>query len=138
MKRYLLTFFSGFAIFLSRVASVKAAATTPPSGSGDSGGDASPIFSLKNPLPSLNNLGDIFNILLSLAFFVAGVAMFFNLVIGGIQWISSGGDQKALDSARRRLTNAVVGLIIVVAAYAIALILEKVFGIRIVSGFSFS
>ena len=97
-----------------------------------------PIFSLKNPLPSLDNLGDIFNILLSLAFFVAGVAMFFNLVIGGIQWISSGGDPKALDSARRRLTNAVVGLIIVVAAYAIALILQQVFGIRIVSGFSFS
>ena len=41
-----------------------------------------PIFSLKNPLPNLDNLGDIFNILLSLAFFVAGVAMFFNLVIG--------------------------------------------------------
>ena len=97
-----------------------------------------PIFSLKNPLPNLDNLGDIFNILLSLAFFVAGVAMFFNLVIGGIQWISSGGDPKALDSARRRLTNAVVGLIIVVAAYAIALILQQVFGIRIVSGFSFS
>ena len=96
------------------------------------------MFTIKNQIPKLDNLGDIFNILLSLAFFVAGVAMFFNLVIGGIQWISSGGDPKALDSARRRLTNAVVGLIIVVAAYAIALILQQVFGIRIVSGFSFS
>ncbi len=97
-----------------------------------------PIFNLKNPLPSLDNLGDILNILLNLAFFVAGVAMFFNLVIGGIQWINAGGDPKAMDSARKRITNAVVGLIIVVAAYAIALILQQVFGIKIVSGFSFS
>lgn len=97
-----------------------------------------PIFDIPNPIPSLDNLGDIFNNLLSLAFFVAGVAMFFNLVIGGIAWITAGGDPKAMDSARRRITNAVIGLIIVVAAYAIALILQQVFGINIVSGFSFS
>lgn len=105
----------------------------PPPSAGGSG----PIFSLKNPLPQLTNLGDILNILLTLAFFVAGLFMFFNLVVGGIQWINSGGDPKALDAARGRLTNSVIGLIVVVAAYAVALILEQVFGIKIVTGFSF-
>jgi hypothetical protein len=95
------------------------------------------IFSLENPIPSLDNLGDVFNVLLGLAFFVAGALMFFNLVIGGIQWITSGGDAKQLDSARGRITNSIVGLIIVVAAFAIALILERVFGISLVSGFTF-
>lgn len=95
-----------------------------------------PIFKIPNFLP-FTNLGQILKNLLTLAFFVAGVAMFFSIVLGGIQWITAGGDPKAMDSARRRITNAVIGLIIVVAAYAIALILEQVLGIRIVSGFTF-
>src|SRR3989344_3080598 len=93
-----------------------------------------PIFKIPN-LPPFTNLGQIFNAILALAFFVAGLAFFITLLIGGIQWITAGGDPKALDSARRRITNALVGLIIVVVAYAIALILEQVLGIRIVSGF---
>ncbi len=97
-----------------------------------------PIFKIPNPIPELDNLGDVLNILLGFILFIAGLLMFFNLVIGGIQWITSGGDAKALDSARGRITNSIIGLIIVVAAFAIALILEQVFGINIVSGFNFS
>ena len=109
------------------IQSVNAQPTTQATSSGR-------IFTIPNLLP-FNNLGEIFNALLALAFFVAGLAFFITLLIGGIQWITAGGDPKALDSARRRITNALVGLIIVVAAYAIALILEAVLGIRIVSGF---
>lgn len=97
-----------------------------------------PLFEITNPIPKFNNLGQILNVLLQLIFFVAGVAMFFSLIFGGIQWITAGGDPKAMDSARRRITNSVIGLVIVVAAYAIALILEQVFGIKIVTGFNFS
>ncbi|HSX58450.1 MAG TPA: hypothetical protein VLE47_04245 [Candidatus Saccharimonadales bacterium] len=96
-----------------------------------------PIFTIPN-FSGFTNLGQILQTLLTLAFFVAGVAMFFSLIIGGIQWIVAGGDPKAIDSARRRITNSLIGLIIVVAAYAIALILQQVFGISIVSGFKFS
>lgn len=96
------------------------------------------IITIPNPIPKLDNLGDILNILLGIIFFIAGLLMFFNLVLGGIQWISSGGDAKALDAARGRITNSIIGLIIVVAAFATALILEQVFGINIVSGFNFS
>jgi hypothetical protein len=120
--------------YLLKAAPTLAAPLTPASSTQEEG---EPIFELENKLP-FDNLGDLLTNLLTLAFFVAGVAMFFMLVIGGIQWISSGGDPKALDAARSRITNAVVGLIIVVAAFAIALILEKVLGINIVSGFNFS
>ncbi|HEY4694478.1 MAG TPA: hypothetical protein VIH52_00775 [Candidatus Nanoarchaeia archaeon] len=95
-----------------------------------------PIFTVKNPL-GFTNLGEIFQSLLTLAFFVAGLAFLAMLVLGGIQWISAGGDAKALDAARTRITNAVVGLVIVVAAYALTAIVEQVFGISIVGGFNF-
>src|SRR3989344_5131310 len=87
-------------------------------------------------LTGFTNLGQLLKVLLLLAFFVAGVAFFFNLIVGGIQWISSGGDPKAITAARSRITQGAVGLIIVVAAFAITLIVGQVFGLNIF-GFNF-
>src|SRR3972149_12014150 len=95
-----------------------------------------PILSIKNPL-GFTNLGEIFQALLTLAFFLAGIAFLAMLVLGGIQWITAGGDAKALDAARTRITNAVVGLVIVVAAYALTAIVEQGVGISTVGGFNF-
>lgn len=89
-------------------------------------------FTLNNP--GFSDLGPLIAILMSLAFAVAGIFFFAQLLIGGIRWISAGGDSKAVDSARDRITNALMGIILVVAAYAIILIIEKTLGIRIVSG----
>ena len=110
------------------------AASTDTGGGGGSG--PSTIFNVKNPF-GFTNLTSIINVLISLVFFVAGLALFLNLVLGGIQWINAGGDEKAMSSARNRITNAIIGLIIVVAAFAITKIVGAVFGISIVGGFNF-
>lgn len=78
-----------------------------------------------------DNIGGLLNVLVQLAFFVTGLAFFFNLIIGGIQWINAGGDPKAMNAAQTRITNSIIGLLIVVAAYAIALVMGQVFGINI-------
>lgn len=98
---------------------------------------SSALFKIPRLIP-FDNIGDILNILLTLAFFLTGVFFFFNLVAGGITWISAGGDPKALGAARARITNALIGLIIVVASYAIAAIVGQVFGLSIVRGFNFT
>ncbi len=77
------------------------------------------------------NLGKLMSNALALLFFFAGLLTFFYIVVGGIQWITAGGDAKAAQSARDRITAAVVGLIVVVAAFAITLILGQVFGINL-------
>jgi hypothetical protein len=94
------------------------------------------LFVIPN-LSGFSNLGGILQVLLSLTFFVAGIFMFFNIIIGGISWIGSGGDPKAMQSSRGRITNAIIGLVIVVSAYAVAAIVGQVFGISIVNGFQF-
>jgi len=88
-------------------------------------------------LSPFKNLSGLIDNLVQLAFFVAGVFFFFNLLVAGIQWIGAGGDSKALQSARGRMTNALIGLIIVVAAFAITRIVERVLGISITGGFRF-
>lgn len=82
----------------------------------------------KSQVP-FTNLGQLMSNALALLFFFAGLLTFFFIVIGGIQWITAGGDAKAAQAARDRITAAVVGLIVVVAAFAITLILGQVFGI---------
>lgn len=63
---------------------------------------------------------------------VAGAVIFFiMLLIGAIQWISSGGDKAATEAARGRITNAIVGLVILLSLFAIANLLGSFFGVNI-------
>ena len=66
------------------------------------------------------------------ALFIAGFLLtFMMLIIGGIQWITSGGDKQALEKARNGITNAIMGLVIVGAAYAVMTLVGQFFGINI-------
>lgn len=62
---------------------------------------------------------------------LAAVIFFFVLVIGGIQWILSGGDKAGAETARKRITAALVGLAIVFVAWAIGTLVNSLFGINI-------
>jgi hypothetical protein len=64
---------------------------------------------------------------------VAALIAFFFLVIGGIKWITSGGDKEGTAKAQGTITAALVGLVIVFAAWAIIKLLEVFFGIQILS-----
>lgn len=76
---------------------------------------------------------DIISGLIKGAMVVAAVVFFFILVIGGIRWIASGGDKSATEGARSQITAALVGLVIVFAAWAIVALIETFFGIDIFS-----
>lgn len=59
----------------------------------------------------------------------AGIWFLFHILIGGFNWISAGGDKAKLQSSRDKLTNAFIGLIVVVAAWAILALAGSFFGI---------
>jgi hypothetical protein len=61
---------------------------------------------------------------------VAGAIWFlFQILTAGLGWISAGGDKNKLTEARERLTNAFIGLTVVVAAWAILALAGVFFGI---------
>jgi len=62
---------------------------------------------------------------------IAALLFFFMLVLGGIQWIISGGDKAGSENARKKITSALVGLAIVFAAWAIATLINSLFGVDI-------
>lgn len=75
------------------------------------------------------DLGTFVSRTISAIILVAGLATLMYLIYGGIQWISSGGDKGKLEEAKAKLTNGIIGLGIVVSAWAVYLLLDYFFGI---------
>lgn len=49
----------------------------------------------------------------------SGVGLFIMLLSAGFRFLFSSGDQKKLEQARGTMTNAIVGLVIIISAYLI-------------------
>lgn len=64
----------------------------------------------------------------------AFVLAFIFLIIGGIRWIVAGGDEKGVAGARGMITSALIGLVIVLVAYALIRLVEIFFGFNIITG----
>lgn len=71
--------------------------------------------------------------LIGLAFVVGTIIFFFVLVLGAIQWISSGGDKQALEGARSKITNAVIGVVILFSLFAVLSLIQNFFKISIMT-----
>jgi amino acid transporter len=88
---------------------------------------------VKNPAPDLfpNPFGTnptvesiiygVINILLSFAF---AIAVLF-LIIGGYQYMSSGVNAGLAEKGKKTLTNAIIGIVIIVASYTIISIIYR-------------
>lgn len=68
-----------------------------------------------------------------IAFFtvVAGIIFIFQFLIGGFNWLTSSGDKAKLETAQQKLINSVIGLVIVLSAYALISLMAAVLGIDI-------
>jgi len=82
------------------------------------------------PIPFLST---ILTNLVTLTFIVGSVIFFFMLVSGAIQWIASGGDKQGLEAAKGRISNAIIGIVILLSTFAVIKLIEIFFGIKILT-----
>lgn len=82
------------------------------------------------PLSTITISGMV-STLIKLILVIAALLAFIFLVIGGIKWITSGGDKEGTKGAQSTITAALVGLVIVFAAWAIMNLIQTFFGIQI-------
>lgn len=66
-------------------------------------------------------LVDIIEILL---YFAGGIAVLF-LIIGGFQYIAARGNEETTEKAKKTITGAIIGIIIIVMAFAIVAIVNS-------------
>lgn len=88
---------------------------------------------LANP-GSAANAGVLFNSTLSKIIGVMTVVAFiwftFQIVIGAIRIVASGGDKGAIEGARKQITTGIIGIVIVVAAIFIVSLVGQILGLN--------
>jgi len=69
---------------------------------------------------SLFGTGGLINTISNVVFGLVGTIAVLYLILGGISYITSQGDQKKIEGAKNTILYAIVGIVIVIASYAIA------------------
>jgi len=82
----------------------------------------------------IGQLGMLLSAVVGSLLIIAALLAFFYLILGGIQWITSGGDKAGMEAARNKITHAIVGLVIVGAAWAIMILVQNFLGITVIGG----
>jgi hypothetical protein len=79
-----------------------------------------PCFGM-NQLPPgyFEDFNMLFSRILVIIMVLSSLLVLYQLIMGGFNWLTSGGDKGKIDQARSRIINAIVGIIIVAASYAI-------------------
>lgn len=83
---------------------------------------------------TITDLGKLISAVVGTLLIIAALIAFLYLILGGIQWITSGGDKTGMEAARNKITHAIVGLIIVGAAWAIMTLVQNFLGVNIIGG----
>ena len=86
-----------------------------------------------SPATGTGIVGKLITNVVGLFFIFAFFLAFLYLIMGGIQWITGGGDKSQLEQARNKITNALIGLVIVAAAYAVFTLVGQFFGLDVKS-----
>jgi hypothetical protein len=77
----------------------------------------------------------LYPILLILGFIICVVVFVLIIIIGGIQWITSGGERSAIDNARRKVINGITGLVILLLVFFAIIVIGRIFGVNLLGSF---
>ena len=78
--------------------------------------------------PAASAFVSIISNIIGIMTIIAGIWFIFQFIIGGYGYMTAGGDPKKMSDAAKKITSAFIGLLVVVAAYAIMSLLGKLLG----------
>ncbi len=85
---------------------------------GRGGTDAGPVI-----------IGQLLANIINMMIIAGAIILLIMIVWSGIAWATSGSDKERLQGAQRRLSNAIVGFIILICVFAIANFIGSIFGL---------
>jgi hypothetical protein len=75
-------------------------------------------LTLNEPFDGLD-LMSVIGRIIQIAFALAGLVATFYLIMGGYNYITSGGDPEAAEGAKVMITNAIIGMVVILVSYLI-------------------
>lgn len=103
-----------------------------PALSGDLGGAGDP-----GSISPSDVLGRFISSWWGVAYVVAGIIFLLYLVWGGIEWAIAGSNKDRVENAKNKISNALMGLVLVAASYALIQLVGYVLGIDILDALTF-
>lgn len=81
------------------------------------------------PAPATGGIvGTVLKNALSLLYAVGGIGTLVYFVWGAVDWIMSGGDKEKVSSARKKMTNAIVGLVLLALSFFVISLVGEIVG----------
>lgn len=74
-------------------------------------------------------IGPLISLILPYIFYGAGIGLLVYLIMGGLQLMTSRGDPKGIQAAQAKITNALIGFLIVIFSFILVALFGKVLGI---------
>ena len=82
----------------------------------------------RGDVATIKGIGCLISNILTVALQLLGLVFFLMLLFGGIKYLISGGDPKAVEAAKGTITSALTGLIIAILAWFILFFIEEFTG----------
>ncbi len=79
---------------------------------------------------NLIGVDGVFNRITNIVLYIVGALSVVMLIIGGIRYITSGGDSKKVTDAKNTVLYAIIGLVVAVFAYAIVNFVLNAIGVQ--------
>jgi hypothetical protein len=96
-----------------------------------------PVFAQASYFPKVlinsrlsTNPNSIISTGINFTYIIIGLIFFIMIVISGVEWLISGGDEKKTEGAKSRIINALIGVVIVAGAYLIIEVVGSLLGIN--------
>ncbi|MDD3679240.1 MAG: hypothetical protein PHX72_00035 [Candidatus Shapirobacteria bacterium] len=83
------------------------------------------------PIRGWTNIGQIVSSALTYVFPIAGILVFIYLIYGGINLMIAIGNEEGIREGKAKITNALIGFVIIFVAYWIVQALEIVLGVTL-------
>ncbi len=91
-----------------------------------------------NQVATLACIPIVFKNIVFWLFALAGIAAVFFVMFAGIKFLTSGGDPKQVEGARKTMTYAIIGLVIIILSFAIINLIGVITGATCISAFGFN
>jgi hypothetical protein len=80
---------------------------------------------------TIQDLEIVFGRIVDVVLGLAGVVLFIMLIMGGFKYITAGGDPKAIESAKKTLTYAIGGIVLVTLSFLILAFISTFTGVDV-------
>lgn len=84
-------------------------------------------------IPTFRGLEGLFANVLSSILALGGIVLFLVLVFGGIQYITAGGEPPKIEAARKTLTYAIFGIVLLAVSFLILVFIDQFTGANILT-----